>query len=666
MATATFSHRLFLLALSILRKCSRAISTAMPNSDLLISDFNTFETYLLLGNGNGTFQTPAVAAPDEGVVAAADLNGDGNLDLAIGSPPSVDIFLGNGNGTFVADGNYLYGFYQAAPNLSSIVVADFNGDSKLDLAAQGTVLLGNGDGTFSGNAFVQTSTTLIESPYQGVTGDFNGDGKPDVISFTQGTVYVLLGDGTGKLSLAHTYVLPATIQTLATASLRNNGLLDLVIITIDSSGDWTLNVMLGNGDGSFGSPASYPQGVPFDQSGPSIALADFNGDHFPDLAVISNGQLEVFLGKGDGTFGPPASYFAGSEPGSLLTADFNNDGNVDVAVSSEAGLGILLGKGDGTFNPVAFSTVQGVGLLFTAADFNGDGSVDIITGTLGLLILLGKGDGTFTAQPVFQIKETAGTVLLAGAADFNGDGKLDLFAVQDVGYVWMTLGNGDGTFVQTPLTIGTGNLNLALVADFNLDHRPDLAIGDSTAIGNVHGTTSTGVATLLNVTAPAVPPGFQMSASALSPSTVTAGGSVTSTITVSPMGAFGGDVTFACSTITLNGSAATTMPPVCSFSPNPVKGASGTTTLKVSTTPATNGKLVLPFGRHSGWSYAVFLPVFGIVIGAGLRFNRTPLGLLLVTIVLSGLMLMPSCGGRELARLDPARQALQREPTTSR
>jgi len=132
------------------------------------------------------------------------------------------------------------------------------------------------------------------------------------------------------------------------------------------------------------------------------------------------------------------------------------------------------------------------------------------------------------------------------------------------------------------------------------------------------------------------------------------------------MGAFGGDVTFACSTITLNGSAATTMPPVCSFSPNPVKGASGTTTLKVSTTPATNGKLVLPFGRHSGWSYAVFLPVFGIVIGAGLRFNRTPLGLLLVTIVLSGLMLMPSCGGRELARLDPARQALQREPTTSR
>jgi hypothetical protein len=621
---------------------------ADSNLDLVISSFNTpFETYILLGDGTGHFQAPAVTAMDEGVVTAADFNGDGILDLAIGTSPSVDIFLGNGDGTFVADGTYLYGFYQPAPDISSIVVADFNNDGKLDLAAQGTVLLGKGNGTFSGNAFVQTSMILIESAAsrQGVTGDFNGDGKPDVISFTQDSVYVLLDDGTGKLSLAHTYVLPGTIQTVGTASLRNNGTLDLVVITIDSSNNWTLNVMLGNGDGSFGAPASYPQAVPFSESEPAISLADFNGDHFPDLAVLSNGQMEVFLGKGNGTFGTGTSYFVGTAPGSLLTADFNNDGNVDVAVVSGAGLAILLGKGDGTFSLLPFSS-DGNGFLCASGDFNADGNLDLITCSIGASILLGKGDGTFTVLPVFQIHAVSGDTILAGAADFNGDGKLDLLGVQDSGYAWMTLGNGDGTFVQTPLTIGLGNINLALVADFNLDHRPDLAIGDSTNIFDRQGTVSTGVATLLNVSAPVVPPGFHVTASALSPSTVPPGSSATSTITVSPMSGFGGDVTFTCSSITLNGSAATTMPPVCSFSPNPVKSASGTTTLRVSTTPATSARLELPFGHHSGWSYALFLPVFGIMIGAGLKFNGKKAHVFfLLTLMLSGLIFMASCGG---------------------
>ncbi len=388
----------------------------------------------------------------------------------------------------------------------------------------------------------------------------------------------------------------------------------------------------------------YTQGVPFSQSEPAIALADFNDDHFPDLAVLSNGQLEVFLGKGDGTFGTITNCFVGTAPGSLLTADFNNDGKIDVAADSSAGLAILLGKGDGTFNLLPFSS-DGNAALCASGDFNGDGNVDLITCSIGASILLGKGDGTFEILPVFQIHAVSGNTILAGTADFNGDGKLDLFGVQDAGYIWMTLGNGDGTFGQTPLTIGSGNIYLALVADFDRDGRPDLAIGDSTNIFDRQGTVSTGVATLLNVSALTVPPGFHVSASALSPSTVSPGGPVTSTIKVSPMSWFGGDVTFACSSITLNGSPATKMPPVCSFGPNPVKSASGATILTVSTTPATNGRLMLPFGRHSGWYYAVFLPIFGIVMRAGLFKRRKPQGLLLLTLMLSGLLLVASCGG---------------------
>jgi hypothetical protein len=548
--------------------------------DLLIGDFSSFGTILLAGNGNGTFQTPAMAAPQEGAVAARDLNGDQIIDLAIGTPPSVNIYLGNRNGSFTAKGSYLYGFYstiafQTTSWPSSILIEDLNGDGKPDLVAQGTVMLGNGDGTFSGNPFVQTSTVLVATPVSGVggsTGDFNGDGKPDVIEFSQDAVYVLLGDGTGKFSVAHTYTLGSTIQALGAASLRNNGTSDLVVVTLDSSNNWILSVMQGAGDGSFGAPASYPQGVPFAQSGPALALADFNGDHFPDLAVLSNGQVEVFLGKGDGTFASGANYFAGSQAGSLSTADFNNDGHVDVAVASSAGLGILLGKGDGTLNPVTFASVQGLGALLTAADFNGDSNVDLIAGNLGLLILLGKGDGTFTVQSVFQGRATSGNSILAGSADFNGDGKLDLFAVQDSGYIWMVLGNGDGTFGAGPIYLGSGNISLALAADFNLDRRIDLAIGDGTDPFNRHATTTNGVATLLNVSAP----GFQMSASAISPATVIAGSSGTSNISVVTIFGFNGAVALFCGNGLPTGV-------TCTFNPALVSNASGTSTLTITT-----------------------------------------------------------------------------------
>jgi hypothetical protein len=415
--------------------------------DLVIADTTTLTTYILAGNGNGNFQAPAIAAPEAGVLAVADLTGNGKLDLVVDTTIfaaakwEVNIFLGKGDGGFTPGNSYFNSQVSefVTPPFSSILIADFNGDHKLDLAAQGTMLLGYGDGTFAGSPFVPAGTSALGVLGQGgVTGDFNGDGRQDVAVFSQDTIYVLLGDGTGKLAVANTYILPTVIQSVATADLRNDGRLDLVIITNDTSNNWILNVMLGGGDGSFAPPATYPQGVP----GAAIALADFNGDRLPDLAAISNGELQVFLGKGDGTFAAPVSHFAGTGPGSLVTSDFNNDGKVDVAVAAQSGLAILLGNGDGTFQPAMLSTINpSLDTLFTTGDFNGDGNTDIIVEPLQ--ILLGKGDGTFTVQPIYTMKVNAGFEFYVAAADLNGDGKLDLLVLNSEGFlqdvVWFAL-----------------------------------------------------------------------------------------------------------------------------------------------------------------------------------------------------------------------------------
>jgi VCBS repeat protein/centrosomal CEP192-like protein len=519
----------------------------------------TNETYILLGNGNGTFQAPSSPLPAIGALAAVDLNGDGKPDLVVAADPFVKVFLGSGSGTFTLKDTYLEGLLLAGMS-QTLAIADFNGDGKPDVAADDTILLGNGDGSLQGN------TAIPGLGDRGVTGDFNRDGRADIAIFSN-NLDVLLGDGTGKFSLAHTYALPLPFDAVTTTDLRGAGKLDLVATSHDpTTQDWILNVILGNGDGSFGSPTAFPQGV----VGPvtSLAFADFNGDHKLDLAVISGGQLTVFLGNGDGTFASPMSFFAGSVPTSLVTADFNNDGIVDVAVSSSAGTGILLGKGDGTFQPATFP-LSGVGTV-AAVDLNGDGNVDLIAFDE---VLLGNGNGTFKAPlPVKQ--PIGGNVSLV---DFDGDGKLDLVSTDGAasGGVLVSLGHGDGTFGD-PITIQPHDSKIVyrrtadgfiLVADFNGDGRPDLAID-----------VDSGVVTLLNTSAPPAPD-FLISASVLSPATVAPGSSATSTVTVTSVGGFKGAVALSCTGLPSGAN--------CSFSPSSVPSASGTASLTMSTAAST-------------------------------------------------------------------------------
>jgi FG-GAP-like repeat/FG-GAP repeat len=526
--------------------------------DLLIGSYgvSSSETSLLLGNGDGSFQPPLLVAPYDGNVGVADFNGDGNLDLAIAASFEA-IFLGNGNGTFTSGDSYLGGTLLSVPG-------DFNGDGKPDLATGNSVLLGNGDGTFQGNPAVIAGGYVL---FAGVTGDFNGDGIPDIavtngsipINGVLGTsVYVLLGDGTGKFLVTNSYDLSLPTEAIATSDLNGDGKLDLVVISGGNNGNpWTLNVLLGNGDGSFGSPLSFAQGVPINDNA-QIVIADFNGDHKPDLAVLSNGELAIFIGNGDGTFASPVSYFAGSGPSLLVAADFNNDGSVDVAVSSSAGLVILIGKGDGTFQPATFSG-QTCGVS-AVADLNGDGNADLVCDG-GSTVLFGKGDGTFgNAMPTGAFGGDAVVV-----ADVNGDGKLDLVNTLQSHSAEALLGNGDGTF-GGPIPVTPPFLYAAflLAADFNRDGKPDLAV-------NLSG----GVVTFLNVSQP----GFTLSASALSPPTVTAGGSASSTVTAAPTWGFKGSVSLSCGKLPVGAN--------CGFNPVSLVGASGTSALTITTAATT-------------------------------------------------------------------------------
>ncbi len=301
---------------------------------------------ILLGKGNGTFQTP-VAFPigtstNQISVGTGDFNGDGWPDIAVVDGPDqlVTIFLGLGNGTFQIAGHLPIGTFGSA-----IAVGDFNGDGRADLAvtkegndSNVSVFLGNGDGTFQAGVSYATQLQAV-----GVAvGDFNGDGKPDlaVSSFNCcNNISILLGNGDGTFQPAAYYAAGQAPWHIATGDFNGDGKLDLAVALYGAD---AVSVLLGNGDGTFQAQVSYPVGsYPY-----SVAVGDFDGDGRLDLAVpgtVSN-DVSILIGKGDGTFQPAISYPAGSEPDDVAVADFNGDGRADLILPDRgADISILLG-----------------------------------------------------------------------------------------------------------------------------------------------------------------------------------------------------------------------------------------------------------------------------------------------------------------------------------
>jgi len=376
----------------------------------------------------------------------------------------------------------------------SEAVGDFNGDGKLDLAILNevntiSILLGDGGGNFS-----QVSTASGAGAADNTSiavGDFNGDGKLDLAfvnecydntSCTNGTVSILLGDGTGNFTMASYQLVGLRPTALAVGDFNEDGKLDVAVVNcgefcFQGGGNGSVSVLLGDGTGNLTLASSPATGI----EPVSVAVGDFNGDGRLDLAVVNkqdieccySGTVSILLGDGTGNFSLGASVATNDFPQGVAVGDFNEDGNLDLAVGTRGDgynpgpIAILLGDGAGNFTPGNPVTAGVQPSYLAVGDFNGDGQLDLAAANDcgpgdcwsnppgSVSVFLGDGAGNFTTLfPVLVDSFPRGMAV----GDVNGDGKLDMLVPSEEGFLDVVMQGAPypvATFSKTSLVFGT-------------------------------------------------------------------------------------------------------------------------------------------------------------------------------------------------------------------
>ena len=488
--------------------------------DIAVANPGTNNFGIFFGFGNGSFAPQVICSTGSTTspirISIADLNNDRILDLAVLNQnlDNIGVFLGYGNGSFGRQTTYPTG---ASSNPNAMVIADFNHDGRLDIAAVNramsnvVVLLGHPP-TVPYNQLSQSNSTIANDlpillgeyyadfrsqlpyssgasshPYSVAVGDLNNDERMDLIVAYSGhsSLGIFVGQGDGSFPTEMIYPLneSSNPQNLIVHDFNNDNLLDVVVT--DPRND-SIILLLGSGNGTF-TNVRYSTGVGSNPNG--LMVGNLNNDQYLDLLVAETGAdaIEIFYGFNYTLFDRQILGDTGKNTGpiSMVVADFNNDGHLDAAAAlfSNNNVGVFLNDGNGTFTSVTYFADVPTSHPWSVAvgDFNNDQQLDIAIAEWGvdsISIILGYGNGSFTSPILYSTGPRTRPVYVA-VGDFNHDHSLDIISANYGGdSVALFLGYGNGSFQQsTTFFTGLGSApNSVAVADVNNDTHLDLVI----------------------------------------------------------------------------------------------------------------------------------------------------------------------------------------------
>jgi len=599
------------------------------NADIAQLGLDYKQVSLFLGNGKGVFQgAPALSsttdtfqAPDELVLeAAGDIVGNGFTDAVFvdqtQTAPYVVSALSDGKGGF----KYVTALTAAVvPNLGFLepVQADFNGDGKQDLLMAGSdaslsVALSNGDGTFKTPVSLGLPALDCYLNYA-ATGDLNGDGHTDIVVTYPGDAscggtgsvpsgyFVALGKGDGTFAAPVFTASGNELYTAALGDMNMDGNLDLILTDdpFDGSGNFSVSLLPGNGDGTFSTGTA----VLSDDTVSQVIVGDYNQDGKPDLILFSEGPASIagagnvedasivlLPGNGDGTFGDSNQLATGNFFLNGALADVNNDGIPDIVgalyythdqPNTYYGLSTLLGTGGGAF-AAPVNALEGLASeLRIVGNFTGDNAPGVlVASSYGTALFLGQGGSAIgltssAASLVFGQVETLTATLTP------------TFTTRPAPTGWIAFYDGT-TLLGTSAVSGSAATYTA----------GSLAVGSHsftavyTGDGNFNPNTSAASAVTVTTLAPA----FTLTADPGSVS-VPVGQQGVATLTLAANATFTGNIALTCSGMPANAT--------CTVNPTQVTlagngSATATVVVGTTTTASNHNQPVSPFSKYAG------------------------------------------------------------------